>query len=182
MNRRTLIKTLALSLGTSAAGTAARAVMAGVSASDSLATHGLGTLRLDTIACVAELIIPATDTPGAIAADVPAFIQVIYSRWYRPEERNAFDSGLIALDAVASELCNSAFAQCSAEQQHNVLLAAQAQPESPAGKFFATMKELTVFGYYTSEVGSKEELIFNPVPMRYKGDYLFSDVGRQWTP
>lgn len=182
MNRRELLKALAVTLGASASGTVARAVMAGVSSSDPVDAPTLGASQMTTITRVAELIIPTTDTPGAIAAGVPAFIQVIHSRWYRPDERAQFDVGLTAFETAARASCSLGFEQCSEEQQHSLLVAAETQPTSPAGRFFTAMKELTVFGYYTSEVGSKQELVYNPVPMRYKGDYLFADVGRQWTP
>ena len=45
--------------------------------------------------------------------------------------------------------------------------------------FFRTMKELTLVGYYTSEVGSTQEL--HVVPMGpYRGDIPLSQVGRAW--
>ncbi len=48
--------------------------------------------------------------------------------------------------------------------------------------FFAKIKELTVIGYYSSEVGAKQELAYNPMPMRYEGDYDYAKTGgRQWS-
>ena len=46
--------------------------------------------------------------------------------------------------------------------------------------FFLKLKELTVLGYYTSEVGATSELLYRPVPGAYDGDALFSDSNRQW--
>lgn len=46
--------------------------------------------------------------------------------------------------------------------------------------FFRTMKELTVVGFYTSEIGATRELRHEPVPGRYEGCIPFSDVGRTW--
>lgn len=51
---------------------------------------------------------------------------------------------------------------------------------SPALPFFRTMKELTVVGYYTSEVGATVELRHEPVPGRYEGCVPFARIGRTW--
>jgi gluconate 2-dehydrogenase gamma chain len=46
--------------------------------------------------------------------------------------------------------------------------------------FFRTMKELTVLGYYTSDVGATVELRHEPVPGHYDGCVPFAQVGRTW--
>ena len=46
--------------------------------------------------------------------------------------------------------------------------------------FFVKMKELTVLGYFTSELAAQTELDYQPVPGSYDGDALFDDTGRQW--
>jgi hypothetical protein len=47
--------------------------------------------------------------------------------------------------------------------------------------FYVKLKELTVLGYYTSELAAQSELVYLPVPGRYDGDFLFAEIGRQWT-
>lgn len=54
---------------------------------------------------------------------------------------------------------------------------ARGQEERP---FFRTMKELTLIGYYTSEVGATKELRHEPVPGRYEACIPFAQVGRTW--
>lgn len=51
-------------------------------------------------------------------------------------------------------------------------------PDAPP--FFRQLKELTLAGYYTSEVGATEELRWNPAPGRYDADVPYSDIGRAW--
>jgi len=185
MKRRELIKALALTTGAALSGSLARAALAGASAKDEIDNDSLSSEQLETIAQVSEMIIPATDTPGAIAAGVPEFIHVIHAKWYRADERLLFSRGLASLDSAALDAHRKTFSLCTMEQRSALLSEAEKQssdPDSIPGGFFTTMKKLTVFGYYTSEIGAKQELIYNPVPMRYKGDYLFADVGRQWTP
>jgi hypothetical protein len=57
----------------------------------------------------------------------------------------------------------------------------QGKTTSSKSPFFTKIKELTVLGYYTSEVGAQQELSYNPMPMRYEGDYDFVKVGKQWS-
>ena len=47
--------------------------------------------------------------------------------------------------------------------------------------FFAKLKELTVVGYFSSELGVTEFLEYNPMPMRYDGDFDFAKVGTHWS-
>jgi gluconate 2-dehydrogenase gamma chain len=53
-------------------------------------------------------------------------------------------------------------------------------PERPEVPFFRTMKELTIVGYYTSEVGATVELRHEAVPGRYQGCVPFTEIGRAW--
>lgn len=46
--------------------------------------------------------------------------------------------------------------------------------------FFRMMKELTVVGYYTSEVGATQELRLNLVPGRYDACVPYDQIGRAW--
>jgi hypothetical protein len=145
---------------------------------------------------LAELIIPRTDTPGAIDAGVPVFIDQIVSAWYTPTERRIFLDGLTDLDASCMREWAKPFTDCDTQQQTRVLTqveaasAAYMQKDSPArirdtpdeqSPFFHKLKLLTVLGYYTSELGSQQELSYNPVPGRYEGDVDFDKVGRQWS-
>ena len=130
-------------------------------------------LQRDTVAAIAEHIIPATDTPGAIDAGVPQFIELMLSDWYTPEERAPVEAGLQSLDAQCREKYQRAFLACDREQQIEVLSGLQ------DNEYFQLLKSLTVYGYYTSEVGVKAELDYNPAPGRYT-TIDFAEVGRQW--
>ena len=46
--------------------------------------------------------------------------------------------------------------------------------------FYRQLKELTVAGYYTSEVGATQELQWIAAPNRYDADVSLSEVGRAW--
>lgn len=119
--------------------------------------------RLPMITVLAEGIIPATDTPGAEGAGVPAFLALLYSEWFLPEQQTRFENGLHALNADTQHHHGSSFLQLSPEERSHMLLkwddeAFQTSPKSASAEFFSWFKKLTVIGYYTSEVGQLEEL------------------------
>lgn len=55
-----------------------------------------------------------------------------------------------------------------------------AGPGRTPAPFFRTMKELTVVGYYTSEIGATRELRHAAIPGRYEGCVPLGDIGRTW--
>jgi hypothetical protein len=144
---------------------------------------------------LSEIIIPATDTPGAIEAGVPNFIERMVSDWFTDTEREIFLSGLQQLDDYSQQQFSKAFLDGSSEEQERALTHMEVEagkyrgPEAIAPilpmideyqPFFTKLKELTVLGYYMSEVGTKQELRYLPMPMEYH-DIDFKDVGRQWS-
>ena len=131
------------------------------------------------VAAISERIIPTTDTPGAIAAGVPAYIEMMLADWYEPTDRNEFMTGLGVLEGHARVQFNRPFAGLAPEEQDLVLTQAMTGRVSGlAGNFFEHCRQLTVLGYYTSEVGCKQERVYLPVPGRYDGKYPYAQVRR----
>lgn len=152
------------------------------------------------IAVLAERVIPRTDTPGAIDAGVPAFIEQILTRWYTDTEYRIFMQGLDTLEQQAQQRFGNAYAACNEEQQ-NLLLAEQEvhardqqrlhpPPQASAADkplidqeapFFSKLKELVVVGYYTSEVAAQSEMVYLPIPNAYRGEATLADSdGKQY--
>ena len=198
INRRDLLTQLALMASGSLA---ARLVKAGADVATlhaAPAVSALSSAQQRMVAQLVELIIPETDTPGAGKAGVHGFIDEIVTNWYLPEERQLFLTGLAELDSYCLQRYKTAFVACNAEQQTGAMLEAeqgmlsyQAGGANPSmgiqdepdihAPFFFRLKELTVLGYYTSEVGATSELSYNPIPTRYDGDVDFETLGRQWS-
>ena len=72
-------------------------------------------LRLVTAAC--DRIIPADETPGAVAAGVPAFIDRVLADWCDEVERRRFFDGLASMDARSRTAHKAAFADATSAQQ-----------------------------------------------------------------
>jgi len=196
MDRRQLLKTAATGLAAMISPSCRQALESGVDLSAMPVGGRLSDVQLEVIAVLAELIIPSTDTPGASEAGVAAFIHQIVVDWYTDAERQIFLEGLAELDAAADRHWSSGFIDLTALQQTQLLseleppiegltqlVLASGMPPGASGDlpFYVKLKELTVLGYYTSEVASNTELDYQPVPGHYDGHALFDDRNRQWT-
>ena len=171
MKRRDVLKTALLGGGAALAGEAhaARpqpAVSAAASAASSAETARPGVwkpLLFDehqnqTVITLTDLIIPATDTPGAKEARVNEYIDLILHHG-DAAARGRFLEGLGWLDGYAIREHNSPFAKCSAGQQVALLQSldrAKGRELQPGARFFRQIKQLTIEGYYTSKTGIAE--------------------------
>jgi len=120
-----------------------------------------------TLIALTDLIIPTTDTPGAKAALVNRYLDLRYNE-ESAENQQEIIQALAWIDGRSLSLHNKAFVSLTPEQQTALLepLAdpKNSNPEDQAGvRSFELMKELTIFGYYTSRIGLDEEL-------KYQGD------------
>jgi len=128
--------------------------------------------QLVTVATLAELIIPTTDTPGARAALVDRFVDNLIAN-ARPEDKDRFLAGLAWMDTRSTALYGKPFTGATPEQQTELLtkLAAdsgQSADDAPGVPFFKAMKQMTIAGYYTTKIGLEQELgdngqLFSPV-------------------
>ncbi len=136
-----------------------------------------------TVTTISELIIPQTDTPGAKAARVNEFIDLILTEWYDEDEKAIFLTGLTDVDTSTRNLLGKDFVDCPEKLQLEVLRAlddevADARAEvrrgstrrrPPERNFFFMIKQLTLIGYYTSEIGFEQELHGEIIPARHAG-------------
>jgi hypothetical protein len=108
---------------------------------------------------LADIIIPSDATPGAKEAGAAEFIDFMVAN--DPEHQYRFRMGLAWLNAHSERSIGRKFVELSPEQQHSVLeplgFKDKARPGGEDGsKFFTLMREFTVTGFYTSEIGFKE--------------------------
>lgn len=184
IDRREALRRTALLLGGLVSASAMTGVLAGCEASP--APRGawtpvaLTTAQGALVQSIAEQIIPATSTPGASAAGVHRFIDRMLAEYYTAEARTAFVAGLDDVDRRAVAATGQPFLRASAAEQHAILVELDRAAYEPAARapFFRTMKELTLLGYYTSEIGASRELRFDRVPGRFNGCVPFATLGR----
>ena len=121
---------------------------------------------------VSELIIPTTDTGGALAAGVPDFVKMMLADWFTAAERENFIAGMHEFSAGAFKKYGTKFEELNASQKDQyfgeLLAAAEGGATAPRAPFVVLMKRLTIFGYYTSELGATTELHQHIATARYE--------------
>jgi hypothetical protein len=145
--------------------------------------------QLETVAVIAEHILPRTDTPGARDAGVPEFVDLLLAEWYDETERGNFLAGLAAIDASSRVAGGGSFVGLGTVEQLALLEGLDAattrppapdpaSPEAPkpappapgsAEATYANLKRLTLYGYFTSKPVMTTVLKTNIWPGRYDG-------------
>jgi Gluconate 2-dehydrogenase subunit 3 len=189
LQRRELLKYLAMGSTLAAmpasARAAFRAIHAGFSSQPQLKI--LNPHQDAAVTAMAELIIPATETPGAKGVRVNEFIDLIVAEWYSEEERAQFFAGLADLDAQTNRLFAKGFVDATVVQQTDILhvLGDQLEKEiaaliagprgyrgaspEPDGNFYLMFRNLVLTGYFTSEIGAIQQLHEEIIPGHYDG-------------
>lgn len=142
------------------------------------APRALTPAQYRAVATAAEHILPRTKTPGATDARVADFIDVMLADWYPAQDRDRFIAGLAELDVRAKRAYGRAFVGARDDQRIAVLTIldgevsglGQTDPRAAGEHWFAMLKYLTVWGYYTSRVGITQELKVQLMPGYYDGD------------
>lgn len=146
--------------------------------------------QADTVATIAERIIPRTDSPGAKDVGVPEFIDIMLKDNYDKDDQKVFLDGLTKFEADAKSAYGQPFVQLDVEEQNALLTKYDEAAYAIINKedydsdinrpFFNMIKELTLLGFFTSEVGVSEVLQYDPLPQTYEGCVPLAEVGKTW--
>lgn len=126
---------------------------------------------------IGETILPATATPGAKAANVGQFMTVMVADCYEEKDQKVFREGLDKLNDFSKKKFDNNFMKLTPEKRHALLVELdkeqkefmKTKKEGEPAHYFRMMKELTLLGYFTSEIGTKQARRHTPVPGRYEG-------------
>ncbi|HVS16622.1 MAG TPA: gluconate 2-dehydrogenase subunit 3 family protein [Thermoanaerobaculia bacterium] len=177
LDRRQLLQRLSLLLGGAISAPVATGLLAGCRTPPAgQPGRVLDASRLRAAGALAERILPRTDTPGALDAGVERFVDEMLAGYLGADERALYLDGLDRLEARAQARQGRSFVACSAEEQESLVAEldelafggrASDGEQAEDARFFRLHKELTVAGFYTSEVGQLQEL--RPMPL---GEHL----------
>ena len=127
---------------------------------------------------VADTLIPATDTPGALEAGVPAFVRDMLTDWASAATRADVIAVLDAIERVAWGQFGAAFLELPAERRLAVLRRFDEDAISREDPAYSRFKYLVLVGYYQSEIGATQELRYELVPGAWRSCLPLTEVGR----
>lgn len=187
MDRREALRRTALLMGGAISAPAIAGILNGCTATPEVNWTPVFLTETDAeiVTAIAGIIIPETDTPGAIEVGVPSFIDRMLKEVYPAEDQQSFAEGLVAFNEEARNEHGKDFLNLSSSRQTDFVKKVHAravESDSPTRPFILTMKELTMLGFFTSEVGATKVLQYDPVPGSYRGCVPLAEAGegRAW--
>lgn len=135
---------------------------------------------------ISDIIIPETDTPGAVQAEVPEFIEMMVRETYPEKMQEEFQDGLAAFDKFCQHEYKDNFISLSEEKQKEAVIDLDKQVlgdkelEEEDLQFYRTFKDLTLLGFFTSETGATETLRYVQTPGSYDGCVEYKEGDKVW--
>jgi hypothetical protein len=137
---------------------------------------------------IAETILPETDTPGAKAAEVGPFIAMMVADTYYPEDQQIFVDGLRDLQDRCFRSYGAHFLIVTANQRLDLVSELDAEQylymetrlDDMPTHYFRMIKELTLLGYFTSEIGYTQAMRYLETPGRYDPCAPHEDGEKIW--
>lgn len=189
MNRREALSRVTLILGGTIVG--AELFLAGCTNADKkIGAAGINFSNDDVsfLDEIAETILPATDSPGAKEAKVGDFMTRIVRDCYEEKDQKVFVDGMQKLNEASKKKNGKSFMDSSPQERHDLLVdldkeqkdyTATKKKDDPA-HYFRLMKELTLWGYFTSEAGATKALRYVAVPGKYQGCIDYKKGEKAW--
>ena len=148
----------------------------------------LSASQLAIVSGVADIMIPRTDTPGALDVGVPAFIDVMLRDVYLPADRDRYLTGLTAFDSEATTQLGKPFVALESTQRlalvrkfHDAAIAEERRVRTQhihvQRPFVLMTKELTLLAFFTSQVGATQVLQYVAVPGSWHGCLPLQQAG-----
>ena len=138
---------------------------------------------------ISNTILPDTSTPGAKAAKVGQFMTVMINDCYEEKDQKIFHDGMDKLNDLSKKTYDNSFLKINEQQRHDLLVKLDNEQKEymknkkkeESSHYFRMMKELTLLGYFTSEIGNTKARRYVETPGKFdacipykKGDKAFA--------
>jgi hypothetical protein len=167
-DRRAFLRGASVLMGHAALGQVLTAFAATPRKASYFTEFEMGTLR-----ALVDVILPATDSPAASAADTHYFIDLALPACASPAAQKTFREGLTAFAGFEKLAAAEQVAKLKARA------AADIEKEYDAS-FFKVLKDYTMVGYFLSEVGATQALAYERVPGGFQGDLPLKPNQKAW--
>lgn len=174
MDRRTLLINMSLAFGCASTPLNSLAID-GALTYQSETKPQLAPDTLKTLSEVADIIIPQTNTPSASNAGVHLYIDYFVHHFQNEEERVQLLEGIDKMLGSSKQ-----FLSLAVDKQIKLIQALDdALGSDRQNAAYKELKDLIIIAYFTSEVGAKQALNFDPVPGSYQ-EIKLKNLGRAW--
>ncbi len=190
MNRRDAITRVGLLMGGTVIG--AEAFLTGCTRTTEQQATAAAEFTPETVAFldeVGETILPATATsPGAKEAKIGEFMKVIVTDCYDEKDQKIFHEGVAKLNDASKKKFDKDFVALNAEQKHELLVGLDGEmkdynkgkKKDDPNHYFTLMKQLTLWGFFTSEPGATKALRYLPVPGKWEACIPYKKGDKAW--
>jgi hypothetical protein len=184
MNRREAVRRIALLMGGTMVGS--RMLLSGqtVPEKNVAAFTEADRALLDEIG---ETILPATDIPGAKAVGIGAFMTMMVTDCYTEKEHAVFKEGLVKIDEACRAKFGTTFMGSTAAQRTDLANALETEQRAQHAKnpeetshYFRMMKDLTLLGFFSSEIGCTKAVRYIEVPGSFNGNAPYTKGEKAW--
>jgi gluconate 2-dehydrogenase gamma chain len=167
-DRRAFLRGASVLLGSASLGSVMTAFAAGTRKPTFFTESELATLK-----ALVDVILPATDSPAASAADTHYFIDLAIPACATSAAQKTFRAGLQAFAGFDALSADKQVAMLKARAEKDLALDYDAS-------FFKILKDYTLVGYFLSEVGATQALAYERVPGGYQGDLPLAPNQKAW--
>ncbi|NND33756.1 MAG: gluconate 2-dehydrogenase subunit 3 family protein [Saprospiraceae bacterium] len=146
------------------------------------------------VSSLVDMILPRTETPGALDMKVDLFLDKIFARTYIAGAQEKVRAEMAAFNADCKQKFGDSFINLKDTERVEVLNAAEANSgkfsgsvwgtsvgkQEPVG-FYRSIKSMAIWAYFTSEEIGEKVLSYDPIPQEYDGCKPVEDVGNRWS-
>lgn len=147
-----------------------------------------------TISSLLDMILPRTETPGALDVKADVFIDKVIAQTYDAEGQEHMRNEIAGFNVKCTNSFGADFINLDETNRVAVLkteekLSGKFSPgvwgtaiglQEPVG-FYRSMKSMAIWAYFTSEEIGEKVLNYDPIPGEYDGCKPLSDVGNRWS-
>ena len=167
--RREVLQGLIVSIGGATALTACGGVANVLSTRPGSAARFYTSEEYALVTRISDLIIPRTETPGAVDANVPGYMDGLMTDWANNETQNAHRSALRQIKVELDRRASGNFLEASGSEAEQSLVSfdAAAFEQDGDASGYKRVKGYVSQSYFATEDGATEELKWVAFPGRW---------------
>lgn len=186
MNRREAVRRIVLLMGGAMIGS--QILLRGESLAAGKTIAGFTEADRALLDEIGETIMPATEIPGAKAVHIGAFMTMMVTDCYSEKQHAAFKEGLVRINQACQTKLGKSFLDSTPVERTGLANALDAEQRAyhstktrdDPPHYFKMMKELTILGYFSSEIGCTQAVRYIEVPGAFHGDVPYKKGDRAW--